>query len=755
MKPDVSARLAILAGNPILLVMADADIALRSEEVPPAEALRTEQRVLAALDAISGLEHTVAVLCSRVDESRMPSPARSAVRSLSGRLEDLLLSLSRETGATDVLMIGGMTSGAEAYHSSANGPSVVSLSVGSQLPRGMLHLDSADEVPDALEALLALRISFLESRRLIPLDRCAVLSDQRTLAVLSPDANVIWLCLPRIDSPAIFSELVGGQAAGHWSIRPAGSDGSDPETRYLGDSFTLRTAWPNLSVTDFLECSGERAMQRPGRCNLLRIVDGAADSAVRFAPRLDFGRTATRLKHHPEGLEIEGSLDPIVLHAPGLDWQIVDEGRHQTALCFLPASRLPFTFDLRYGTASLRPPSVEPASRLDRANRFWASWAASLRLPSVRPDLVRRSALVLKALCFGPTGAIAAAATTSLPELLGGQRNWDYRYCWPRDAALACAALIRLGNTGHALRFLDWVLGIVDRIESPDRLHPIYTVSGAFLPPEAELTHLEGYGQSRPVRIGNAAANQVQLDVFGPIVDLVAMLAEMGAPVAPDHWRLVRAMVRAVETRWQEPDHGIWEMRADRRHHVHSRTMCWHTIKRALVVEDVLYSRQNPEWEALRDRIAADVLANGWNNDLQAFAAAYGHGYVDAAVLMLGLAGLVPHEDPRWHGTVRRIESELRRGPSVRRYNIDDGLPGPEGGLLLCTGWLIESLLTVGRIDDAQSLFDELADLVRSPGIMTEEYDQPTDRALGNIAQAYSHLALINAAVAIDRVRNS
>lgn len=358
---------------------------------------------------------------------------------------------------------------------------------------------------------------------------------------------------------------------------------------------------------------------------------------------------------------------------------------------------------------------------------------------------------MLRALIHGPTGAIAAAGTTSLPEHLGGQRNWDYRYCWPRDAAMAAAALVRLGNTGTAMRLLDWLARVLDRCESPGRLRPIYTVDGRDLGPEAEIGGLPGYGGSTPVRIGNAAAQQVQLDVFGPITDLLALLAEQGAPISPDHWRMTRAMVEAVEARWQEPDHGIWEIRAERRHHVHSRAMCFHTVDRALVVHDAVMGRSNAAWADLRERIRADVIEHGFSRVAGAYTAAYGGADLDAAALCVGLTGLVAVDDPRFRATIDAVDAHLCSGGTVFRYRADDGLPGREGGFHLCTGWLIEALARAGRADRARELFGGLLRCVGPTGVLSEQVDPDLDFPLGNTPQAYSHLALINAAIALEQ----
>jgi trehalose-phosphatase len=656
------------------------------------------------------------------------------------------------TGATSVLFIGDDLTDEDAFKTLTDHDLAVRVGPGDSAAKH--RVANVSEVATVLEMLASLRREWVKARNPVPLDRCAILSDQRTAAVVSPGARISWLCLPRLDSAAVFAELVGDAAAGMFDIAPP--EGGFPlRCGYDGDSFVLVTEWPGLRVTDYLDGSNGRAFQKAGRVDLVRVVEGTAPARVRFSPRLDYGRIATQLRVREGGLEIEGSNDPIVLRSPGVTWSITSEGVHHTAEAVVQPASGPIVLELRYGTANLKAAAEEEPERREQNRRFWSGWARSLALPSAYPEMVKRSALVLKALSYGPTGAIAAAVTTSLPEQFGGVRNWDYRYSWPRDAAKAAASLVRLGNTGHALKFLDWMLEVVERCETPDRLHPIYTLSGNHLPPEAELGHLAGFAQSRPVRIGNAAANQVQLDVFGPIVHLVAALAERGAPIAPDHWRLVRAMVRAVEARWAEPDHGIWEMRLERRHHVHSKVMCWHTIDRALVVEEAVCGTRNPDWTTLRDAIRKDVLNRGWNMAAGAFTGAYDHTYPDAGVLKVGLTGLLEPTDPRWGATVDFVSRELRDGPTVRRYRTNDGLPGDEGGMHLCTGWLIESLLTLGRTDEASALLQQFASLVHAPGILSEQFDPRHKLAVGNLAQAYSHLAFINAAFAVDRAGGS
>lgn len=665
---------------------------------------------------------------------------------------DAMGRVKHATGATGVLFVGDDLTDEDVFKTLATDDVAIKVGPGSSAARH--RVADVTQVAQVLDTLASLRRDWVNSRNLVPLDRCAILSDQRTAAVVSPRARISWLCLPRLDSAAFFAELVGGDAAGYFDIAPVEGD-APPQCSYDGDSFVLVTQWPGLRVTDYLDCSAGRAFQKAGRSDLLRVIEGTAHARIRFSPRLDYGRIATQLRIRDDGLEIQGSNDPIVLRSGSVKWTINNEGVHHTAEAVVQPASGPVVLELRYGTANLKAAPDDEPERRDQSRRFWSGWARSLKLPSPRPELVRRSALVIKALSYGPTGAIAAAATTSLPEQLGGMRNWDYRFCWPRDAAKAAASLVRVGNTGHALKFLDWMLDVVNRHEMPERLHPIYTLSGGLLPPEAELGHLVGFAQSRPVRIGNAAANQVQLDVFGPIVNLVAMLSERAAPIAPDHWRLVREMVRAVESRWTEPDHGIWEMRLERRHHVHSKVMCWHTIDRALVVEEAVCGTQSPVWVALRSEIRHDILTHGFNTAIGAFTGAYAHDYPDAAVLELGLTGLLEATDPRWAATVDFVVRELQDGPTVRRYRTDDGLPGDEGGMHICTGWLIQSLISLGRIDQARALFNQFAALFTGAGILTEQFDPRLGLAVGNLAQAYSHLAFIDAAVAIDRFAGS
>jgi trehalose 6-phosphate phosphatase len=654
-----------------------------------------------------------------------------------------LSGMRQRLGASAVIFLGDDLTDEDAF-ATLSGPDI-GVKIGDGATLASYRIGDPVDVARILALIAERRSEWLTGAHAVPIEQHSFLSDQRTFAIVASSGRVSWLCVPRLDSSAVFAELLGGAPAGHFDILSP-NRGPPKSQQYLGDTFILETRWDSFSVVDYLDCSDERVFQRAGRTDLIRVIQGKGPVHIRFAPRFDFGRVATLLRAEANGLIVEGSPDPMCLRSGDVQWRIIEQGQHQSAEAIVDPQDAPVILELRYGTANLAPVSQSEPERRRRSEEFWSRWAQSLSLPAIYTEKVRRSALVIKALCYGPTGSIAAAATTSLPESIGGVRNWDYRYCWPRDAALAAAALANLGTTGIAMRFLDWLLGILDHSESPDRLRPVYTVTGGHLATEAEIGALPGYRGSRPIRIGNAAAGQLQLDVFGPIVDLIAILAKRGCALSSEHWRLVEMMVEAVEKRWREPDHGIWEVRMNKRHHVHSRVMCWTTVDRALGVAEYL-GRKRPEWPALRDAIAQDVLENGYSQQLGIFTAAYGEQTLDASALSVGLSGLLPPNDPRFINTVNHVDAELRRGPTVFRYRYDDGLPGTEGGFHLCTSWLIESLAMIGRTSDAFKLMDEFVRLAGPTGLYSEEYDPGSGIALGNFPQAYSHLGLINAAI--------
>jgi GH15 family glucan-1,4-alpha-glucosidase len=585
-----------------------------------------------------------------------------------------------------------------------------------------------------------------------------MLANGSTVALLTPDARVTWLCHPRPDSAAIFADILGGSRAGYFSVAPE-RQGLPLGQRYRPGTMTVETRWSGVTVTDWLEGPARNgdvppeARATPDASTFVRVLSGSGVARLEFAPRPEFGQVPIKLQPLGDGLLVLGYNEPITLVAPGVEWDVFEEGGHDTARAVvdLTAAGGTVPLELRFDSQDVNAHSDSIAVRQARSEQPSLDWVARLRLPTVAQKEVVRSALTLRGLCHAPTGSILAAATMSLPEELGGVRNWDYRYCWLRDAAMSARVLVDLGSLAEAEALLEWVDGCVARTGGhPERLHPLYTVEGLELGPEAVIDTLPGYAGSRPVRVGNAANRQIQLDVFGPIADLVAAIAEAGGSVRDEHWPIVEAMVQAVERRWHEPDHGIWEARLPPRHHVYSKVMCWLTVDRALLVQELRGERRNPEWVELRDCIASNVLEHGWHESAGAYSVAYGDEEIDASSLWIGLSGLVADDDPRFLATVLKVESELRSGAVVYRYRWDDGLPGTEGGFHICTAWLIEAYLRTGRRGDAEELFQQMLETAGPTGLLPEQYDPFTERGLGNHPQAYSHLGLIRCATALS-----
>jgi trehalose-phosphatase len=631
-------------------------------------------------------------------------------------------------------------------------------------PGRTLAAHRVDQPIDAVRILgflLETRRHWLYGDHAVPIERHSMLSNGSTVALLAPDAKVTWLCHPRPDSAAIFADILGGARAGYFSVAPE-RHGIPLGQRYRPGTMTVETRWSGVTVTDWLEGevprgdsgNGEEPRSSGTRSTLVRVLTGTGVTRLEFAPRPEFGQVAIRLQPLGDGLLVLGSNEPMMLLAPGVEWDVFDDGGHDTARAIvdLAAAGGRVEVELRFDSESVSPHPESINDRQAHAEQPWADWAASLQLPGAAPKEVLRSALTLRGLCHAPTGSILAAATTSLPEELGGVRNWDYRYCWLRDAAMSARALVDLGSLTEAEALLRWVDGCIDRTDGhPERLHPLYTVDGMELGPEAVIDTLPGYAGSRPVRIGNAANRQIQLDVFGPITDLVAAVVETRGSVRNKDWRIVEAMVHAVERRWHEPDHGVWEARLPPRHHVYSKVMCWLTVDRALQVQARRGEAERTDWVELRERIRDNVLEHGWNDAVGAYSVAYGDDEVDASSLWIGLSGLVPDDDPRFLATVLKIEAELRSGAVVYRYRWDDGLPGSEGGFHICTAWLIEAYVRTGRLGDAEELFQQMLETAGPTGLLSEQYDPFAERGLGNHPQAYSHLGLIRCATVLDR----
>ncbi len=606
-----------------------------------------------------------------------------------------------------------------------------------------------------LGLLLHHRRQWLFGERVMPIERHSMLANGRTVALVTPDARISWLCHPRPDSSALFADLLGGPTAGHFTVTLE-RGGLPLGQRYLPGTMTVETRWSGLTITDWLDThpvtNGGFDLSDNQGTALVRVLTGTARAKIEFAPRPEFGQLPIRLQPLGDGLLVLGSSEPIALHSPGVDWDIVDDGANEIARATINLSAMggQAVLELRLGTSNLDAHPLTAGKRQAVSEQRSQEWTASLQLPAVARDVVARSALTLRGLCHEPTGAILAAATSSLPEELGGVRNWDYRYCWLRDAAMTARVLVDLGSVEEADRLLAWTMRVIDNTGGhPERLHPLYAVDGNELGAEAVIDTLPGYAGSRPVRVGNAANRQVQLDVFGPVADLISAVAEHRG-LTPSDVAILEAMVEAVERRWHEPDHGLWEARLPPRHHVYSKVMCWLTVDRAIQVCQRHGMETRPEWLELRATIADNVLTHGWHDDVGAYTVSYGDRDLDASSLWIGLSGLLADDDPRFLSTVLAIEAELRSGATVYRYLWDDGLPGREGGFHVCTAWLIEAYLRTGRRTEAEELFQQMIDCAGPTGLLPEQYDPEAERGLGNHPQAYSHLGLIRCALLLD-----
>ena len=661
-----------------------------------------------------------------------------------------LNALRMQLSASAVLFLGDDVTDENAF-TELHGPDV-GIKVGPGPTAAAYRVSDPLSAARVLGLVLNARRAWLYGERAVPIERHSMLSNRRTVALVAPDSTITWLCYPRPDSSAVFADLLGGPPAGRFAVRPADRAGLPLGQRYRPGTMTVETRWSGLTVTDFLDSGGYPDADTDST-SLVRVLSGHGRASVEFAPRPEFGQVAVGLQPLGDGLLVLGSNQPIALYAPGVEWDVADEAGHDTARAVIDLDLLggECVLELRLGSNRLDPPHEVPVERQVSAETPWRDWAAGLSLPATARDLVRRSALTLRGLSHEPTGSILAAATSSLPEELGGVRNWDYRYCWLRDAAMSARELVDLGSLEEAEAYLRWVDRCVEGTGGhPERLHPLYAIDGSDLGPEAVLDTLPGYAGSRPVRVGNAANRQVQLDVFGPIADLIAAVIKRRGVATDADRRVLDAMVEAVDRRWHEPDHGLWEARLPPRHYVYSKVMCWLTVNRALEALAAIGSAPRPEWIELRDRIAENVLTYGWHEKVGAYTVAYGDEDLDASSLWIGLSGLLPDDDPRFLATVLKIEAELRSGPTVYRYRWDDGLPGREGGFHLCAAWMIEAYLRTGRRADAEELFEQMLDCAGPTGLLPEQYEPEAERGLGNHPQAYSHLGLIRCALLLS-----
>ena len=576
------------------------------------------------------------------------------------------------------------------------------------------------------------------------LEEYALIGDCHTAALVGADGSIDWLCLPRFDSPACFAALLGTPAHGRWLIAPVGASRAS-RRRYRDRTLVLETEFETdggaITVIDFMPFHGDIA-------DVIRIVQGTrGDVQVRLelVLRLDYGSIVPWVQRIEGGIAAVAGPDRIRLRSP-----VALEGKDlKTVATFTVHEGERLAFDLTWFPSHHDPPPVADVDRaLEETERFWCRWSGQCAFQGPWRDDVIRSLITLKALTYAPTGGLVAAPTTSLPEQLGGVRNWDYRYCWLRDATFTLLALLHAGYRDEARAWREWLLRAA--AGAPSQLHIMYGIAGERRLPELELPWLPGYEGASPVRTGNAAYAQMQIDVYGEVMDAMHQSVKSGLEPVDANWRLERALMEFLEGAWDRPDNGIWEMRGPKRPFTHSKMMAWVAFDRAVkAVEQHGVDGPLDRWRALRTEIHAQVCREGYNTELGSFVQFYGSTLLDASLLMMPLVGFLPVTDPRVRGTVAAIERGLVQDGFVSRYDTTpdvDGLPPGEGAFLLCSFWLADNLALLGRPADARRLFERLLDIRSDVGLLSESYDAGARRLVGNYPQAFSHVGLINTA---------
>jgi GH15 family glucan-1,4-alpha-glucosidase len=572
-----------------------------------------------------------------------------------------------------------------------------------------------------------------------------MIGDCHTAALVSKQGSIDWLCLPHFDSPACFAALLGTSENGHWSVSPA-----EPiraiRRRYRDGSLILETEFETESGSATLvDCM----ILREDMPELLRVVVGTRGQIrmnLELVIRFDYGSVVPWVRRTDSGISAIAGPDMISLRS---DVELHGENL-KTLSEFTVTEGQKISFDLTwYPSHVSEPPAVNIDTAIQKTEKWWKEWSDRCKYQGRWRDAVLRSLITLKGLTFLPTGGIVAAPTTSLPELIGGVRNWDYRFCWVRDATLTLQSLIQAGYLDEARDWREWLLRAV--AGSPSELNILYGLRGERRLTELELPWLQGYEKSAPVRTGNAAYQQFQLDIFGEVSNTLFQAREAGLG-PPRHARseMVVAMLEFLETGWERPDEGIWEVRGPRRHFVHSKMMAWVAIDRMIrSAEKGRLTIDLPRWKKLRDAIHEQVCRQGFDASLNSFVQYYGSKHLDASILMMPLVGFLEANDPRVKGTVNAIETHLMRNGLVGRYTQDpavDGLPHGEGTFLACSFWLADNYELQGRHQEAVRMFEHLLEIRNDVGLLAEEYDPVGKRQLGNFPQAFSHVGLVNTA---------
>ena len=584
----------------------------------------------------------------------------------------------------------------------------------------------------------------------------AVIGDMKTCALVSRHGSVDWLCLPRFDSPSCFTALLGTPQHGRWLIGPVGEARST--RRYVGDTFVLETTHETdsgaVTVTDVMPTGDDRA-------DIIRIVEGVRGTVRmrhEWVVRFSYGKITPWVSRHygPGGVDdkvITAVAGPDMLVLRGDRLPHAQDGRHVDSFDVNEGDRL--TFSTTWAASHL--PIAErhdPEAVVESTREEWQDWADRFEYEGPHRDVLVRSLLVLRLLTHSETGGIVAAPTTSLPEDLGGTRNWDYRFCWLRDASLTLEALLGSGFVDETKLWRRWLIRAV--AGDPEDMQIMYAVDGSRDLPERELGHLPGYAGSRPVRIGNAAVSQRQTDVLGEVMMALSDGRDQGIEESDRSWRIQRSLVEELARRWDEPDNGLWEIRGPLRHFTHSRVMVWAAFDRAIRgVEQHGLPGPVDKWRELRERVHQEVMEKGFNAERNTFTQHYDTDEVDASLLLIPICGFLPPDDPKVLGTIDAILEDLMHDGLLLRYRTStgvDGLPGSEHPFLACSFWLVQALALAGRHDEATELMERLVALVNDVGLLSEEYDPALHRMVGNYPQAFSHLTLIGAAHALKGV---
>jgi GH15 family glucan-1,4-alpha-glucosidase len=573
----------------------------------------------------------------------------------------------------------------------------------------------------------------------------ALIGDLQTAALVERSGSIDWLCFPRFDSGACFAALLGRPEHGRWLLAPV--DGGTTSRCYRADTLVLETTWEcdegAVRVLDFMPPRGDA----PDVVRIVEGVRGRVQMRSELVVRFDYGHVLPWMRRLDDARAAVAGPDALCFRTPARTRG--ENMRTVSSFTVEEGERVPFVLTW-YPSHGDLPAPIDPEQALADTDEFWREWSSRCRteLPEEWRGVLQRSLIVLKALTYQPTGGIVAAPTTSLPEWLGGVRNWDYRYCWLRDATLTLLALLHADYAEEAAAWRLWLLRAV--AGSPADIQIMYGVAGERRLPEFELPWLPGYQGSEPVRVGNAASEQFQLDVYGEVMDALYQARVQGLALTKEGWSLQMTLLEYLERIWREPDEGIWEIRGERRQFVHSKVMAWVAFDRAVrSVETQPVDGPVERWREIRDEIHADVCEHGFDAELGSFTQYYGSKTLDANLLLIPLVGFLPASDPRVRATIEAVERELVVDGFVLRYRSDqgvDGLPPGEGVFLPCSFWLVDCLELVGRHDDAYALFERLLSLANDVGLLAEEYDPKAQRLLGNFPQAFTHLALVNSA---------